>query len=74
MGTYNPAKIINEDARIGSIEVGKQADLCVLDDNFDIEKVMLKGKIIKNVKLTKEHVKNLFKNTTSIILTIIDFF
>ena len=50
MGTYNPAKIINEDERIGSIELGKQADLCILDDNFEVDKVILKGKIIKNVK------------------------
>ncbi len=47
MGTYNPAKIINEDSRIGSLDVGKQADICILDDDFEVDKVILKGKIIK---------------------------
>ena len=47
MGTYNPAKIINEDHRIGSLEVGKQADICILDKNFEVDKVLIKGKIVK---------------------------
>lgn len=43
MGTYTPSKIIGEENHIGSIEIGKDADVCILDDNFEIVKVVLKG-------------------------------
>ena len=44
MGTLTPATIIGEDATIGSIAIGKCADLCVLNDEFEIESVILDGK------------------------------
>ena len=46
MGTLTPAEIIGEAQTIGSIEVGKRADLCVLRGNFEIEKIILDGKEI----------------------------
>ncbi|MBO7345555.1 MAG: N-acetylglucosamine-6-phosphate deacetylase [Clostridia bacterium] len=42
-GTINPAKVIGEDARVGSLEVGKDANICVLNANFELEKVFLNG-------------------------------
>ncbi len=42
-GTITPAKIIGEDHRVGSLEIGKDADICVLNGDFEIEKVFLSG-------------------------------
>jgi N-acetylglucosamine-6-phosphate deacetylase len=41
--TINPAKAINEGDKIGSIAVGKCADLVFLDDNLDIKEVYING-------------------------------
>lgn len=41
--TINPARAINEDARIGSIAVGKCADLVALDENLNIKEVYING-------------------------------
>ena len=45
MASLNPAKVIGMDDEIGSIEVGKKADLVFVDDKFNIQQVMLGGKI-----------------------------
>lgn len=41
--TINPARVINEEARIGSIAVGKAADLVFLDENLNIKEVYIDG-------------------------------
>lgn len=46
--TINPAVEIGEDSRIGSIKTGKDADIVVVDSNFNIKLVMAKGKIMVN--------------------------
>lgn len=46
--TINPAKAIGEDDKIGSIDVGKDADLVVLDNDMNIKLVVVQGKIVKN--------------------------
>lgn len=43
MGTLTPAKIIGKDTQIGSIEVGKRADLCLLDEDFNVKTVFADG-------------------------------
>ena len=43
--TINPALAIGEAEKVGSIRVGKYADLVVLDDNFDIRMVIAKGRV-----------------------------
>ena len=45
MMSLNPAKVLKMDDTIGSIEVGKNADFTVLDNNLEVEKVVLNGKI-----------------------------
>ena len=45
--TINPAKAIGEDGKIGSIEVGKSADLLVLDNALNLRLVIVQGKIVK---------------------------
>lgn len=41
--TINPAKAINEDDKIGSIQTGKCADLVFLDENLNIKEVYING-------------------------------
>ena len=47
MGTLTPARIIGRDNEIGSIEVGKLADVCVLDDSLELVALFIDGKIVK---------------------------
>ncbi len=41
--TINPAKVIKEEKNIGSIAVGKYADLIVTDENLNLEEVYING-------------------------------
>ena len=41
--TINPARAIGENKKIGSISVGKYADLIVTDEKFNIEEVYING-------------------------------
>ncbi|MEE1042398.1 MAG: amidohydrolase family protein, partial [Clostridia bacterium] len=45
MASLNPAKVVGMDDKIGSIEAGKIADLVFVDDKFNVQQVMLGGKI-----------------------------
>ncbi|MBC2104145.1 N-acetylglucosamine-6-phosphate deacetylase [Listeria booriae] len=44
MATTTPAQILNEN-NIGRIEIGKDADLVLLNENFEVISVLLKGEI-----------------------------
>ena len=41
--TMNPARVIGEDGSIGSIAVGKCADLIVTDEALNIKEVFING-------------------------------
>ena len=43
----NPAKALNMDDEIGSLEAGKKANIIIVDDMFNIKKVMLCGRFVK---------------------------
>jgi len=45
MASRNPARIVGMDDEIGTIEVGKKANLVFVDDMFHVQKVMLDGKV-----------------------------
>ncbi len=45
MASTNPARAIGLDDEIGSIEVGKTADLVFVDDKFNVQKVMIEGEV-----------------------------
>jgi len=45
MASLNPAKVIGLDDEIGSVEKGKIADLVFVDDKFNVQKVMVGGKV-----------------------------
>lgn len=47
MGSLIPARVIREDNRIGSIEIGKLADVCIVDGDFNVKNVIIDGKIVK---------------------------
>lgn len=46
MASLNPAKALGAEDRIGSVEVGKRADLIVCDSELNIKAVFVKGKKI----------------------------
>ncbi len=46
MASRNPARVIGMEKEIGTIEVGKRANLVFVDDTFDVKKVMLNGKFV----------------------------
>ncbi len=43
--SLNPAKALGEDSEIGSLEVGKRADIIIADDKFNISMSILGGEI-----------------------------
>ena len=45
MASGNPARSVGLDDEVGSIEVGKRADLVFVDDMFHVQKVMLAGQL-----------------------------
>ena len=45
MASTNPARLLGMDDDIGSIALGKLADLVFVDDRFHVKQVMLRGKI-----------------------------
>jgi N-acetylglucosamine-6-phosphate deacetylase len=47
MASRNPARVIGLDNEIGTIAKGKTADLVIVDDKFNIDKVILGGEIVK---------------------------
>lgn len=47
MASINPARAIGVDKNKGSIEVGKDADLLLIDEKVNIIKVIKKGKVIE---------------------------
>jgi N-acetylglucosamine-6-phosphate deacetylase len=46
MATFNPATVLDIEHRKGSISAGKDADLVLLDDQFQVEWTMIEGLII----------------------------
>ncbi|MTI65525.1 MAG: N-acetylglucosamine-6-phosphate deacetylase [Firmicutes bacterium] len=50
MATLNPARSLGVNKRKGSIEIGKDADLIIFDDNIDISIAMVNGKILYSKK------------------------
>src|SRR5690242_13700953 len=45
MMTYTPARILNIQNKKGSLEPGKDADIVIFDEDINIEKTIIKGKI-----------------------------
>ena len=46
MASLTPARVIGLDGCCGSIEVGKRADLCVLDADLNVIKTVIAGKVV----------------------------
>ena len=46
MASRNPARVIGMEDEIGTIAVGKKANLVFVDDAFDVDTVMLEGKLV----------------------------
>ncbi|MBO5224552.1 MAG: N-acetylglucosamine-6-phosphate deacetylase [Clostridia bacterium] len=44
MGTLNPAKVVKIDKAVGSLEVGKLADICILSDGLELVGLICNGK------------------------------
>lgn len=47
MASRNPARLIGLESEIGTIEVGKTADLIIVTDRFDVKTVILGGEVCK---------------------------
>ncbi|HBY56411.1 MAG TPA: N-acetylglucosamine-6-phosphate deacetylase [Candidatus Atribacteria bacterium] len=46
MSTYNPAKCLGTEYRKGSLEPGKDADIVILNQDFEVELTMVSGQVI----------------------------
>lgn len=46
MASLTPAKIVGLAEECGSIQVGKRADLCVMDRNLQVKKTIVEGKLV----------------------------
>ena len=46
MAGRNPAKVIGLEKDIGTIEIGKKANLVMVNDEFDVKKVILEGEFV----------------------------
>jgi len=49
MATINPAKVIGVDKRKGSVEIGKDADIIVIDEKINVYATLVKGKVVHSI-------------------------
>ncbi|MDH5770275.1 MAG: amidohydrolase family protein [Candidatus Bathyarchaeota archaeon] len=49
MATINPAKRIGVSDRKGSLEVGKDADITIVDDQLNVYTTMVRGRAVHQV-------------------------
>ena len=49
MASLVPARILGIDEQLGSIEVGKVADLVLFNQTIDVHKVIINGKLIESI-------------------------
>jgi N-acetylglucosamine-6-phosphate deacetylase len=47
MASYNPARDLRVEDKLGSIDVGKWATFVLVDDDLNIKAVYVKGKLIQ---------------------------
>jgi N-acetylglucosamine-6-phosphate deacetylase len=45
MAARNPARVIGMDHEIGTIEIGKKANLVMVDHRFNVKMTILEGKV-----------------------------
>ncbi|MCM8761464.1 MAG: N-acetylglucosamine-6-phosphate deacetylase [Candidatus Omnitrophica bacterium] len=57
LASYNPAKMLGEHSRKGSIANGKDADILIFDKDFDVKLVLARGKIMFQKKGAPIHVR-----------------
>lgn len=50
MASLNPARAIHADDRIGSLEVGKDADVILVDDEINVHLTVKRGKVIYDAR------------------------
>ena len=48
MASLNPAKLLNIADNKGSIEVGKDADILIVDSDINVKTTIVEGKIVFN--------------------------
>ena len=46
MATLTPASIIEVDDRKGSLEVGKDADIVIIDEEVNVQLTMARGEVV----------------------------
>lgn len=46
LATWNPARVLSLEDRVGSIEIGKRADLVILNRDWTVRSTLLRGKVI----------------------------
>lgn len=46
LASYNPACVLNLHHKKGSIKIGKDADLIIIDKNFDVHKTIVEGQLV----------------------------
>lgn len=55
--SLNPARLLGIDDRKGSIEIGKDADLVILDDDLRVQATVVGGRIIFDARVESETVR-----------------
>ena len=46
MASLNPARVIGIDGRKGSIDIGKDADLALVDDDLNARVTIVEGRVV----------------------------
>ncbi len=55
MASLNPARFLKIDQETGSIEIGKDADLMIIDDEYQCHLTYVKGKLVFDLKTSKDY-------------------
>ena len=56
MASRNPARVIGMDDEIGTLTVGKKANLVLVDGDFQVKAVMLEGRLLSPHHLLGGHI------------------